>query len=304
VKRLTIISHLCWTALLFGLLVCSFATSAPWAQAAKASTPAKKPAAKPASKPAAQAPAPKPISILVPGTTVKLDFVGVPGGSISIKDSKGQLRQVTIKPFLIAKTETPWEAFDPFLSSGPPSKAYDQSEIPPDAVARPSTTYIPPDMGWGHAGYPVICESALTAEMYCRWLSQVTGRKLRLPTEAEWEYACRAGAANAKPLSAEQLDKVAWYIGNSGEKTHPVGKKQPNAWGLYDMLGNAGEWAIDLDGKPVLCGGTFQDKAEAISPSTRAYQTPDWQATDPQFPKSRWWLADGWFVGFRMVCEP
>jgi formylglycine-generating enzyme required for sulfatase activity len=96
----------------------------------------------------------------------------------------------------------------------------------------------------------------------------------------------------------------AWYAGNSESITHPVGKKLPNAWGLYDMLGNTGEWATDMDGKPVLCGGTFLDPAAQITPATRKRWTPAWQETDPQFPKSRWWLADGKFVGFRLVCAP
>ena len=92
--------------------------------------------------------------------------------------------------------------------------------------------------------------------------------------------------------------------GNSDKVTHPVGKKLPNKFGLYDMLGNTGEWATDMEGKPVLCGGTFLDGPAGIIPGMRRRWTPKWQETDPQFPKSRWWLADGKFVGFRIVCEP
>jgi hypothetical protein len=70
------------------------------------------------------------------------------------------------------------------------------------------------------------------------------------------------------------------------------------------MLGNVGEWATDLDGKPILCGGCFRDGATLTAPTTRRRFTPKWQETDPQLPKSRWWLADAPFAGFRVVCEP
>lgn len=252
-------------------------------------------------KNAAKAPAAGPLksfSQTLPGSVVKLNMVAIPAGSITIGAKK-----IAIKPFYLADTETSWEAFDVFIASGPASKPYDQTAFPPDAIARPSKSYILPDLGWGHHGYPAINISFLNAQMFCRWLSSATGKKYRLPTEAEWEYACRAGAPDAKPTAAA-LDKVAWDADNSGGRTHPVGKKLPNAWKLYDMLGNTGEWSTDLEGKPVLCGPTFKDPADKQTPTARAYQTPAWQETDPQLPKSRWWLSDGNFVGFRVVCEP
>jgi len=242
----------------------------------------------------------KPFVQTLPGSVVKINMISVPAGSVTIGGKK-----VAVKPFWIADTETTWEAHDAFMSSGPPSPAYDQTKFAPDAIARPSRSYIPPDLGWGHHGFPAINVSFLNADMFCRWLAKQTGKKYRLPTEAEWQYACLAGApATEKPPTADQLDKVAWYVDNSNGRTHPVGKKLPNAWKLYDMEGNAGEWATDLAGKPVLCGGTWNDKPEQMVSTERKHQTPDWQATDPQLPKSRWWLSDGNFVGFRIVCEP
>jgi formylglycine-generating enzyme required for sulfatase activity len=226
-------------------------------------------------------------------------MVPIPGGTVKIRTTT-----VTVKPFWMARTETPWEAYDAFTASGPPSPAYDQTDYPADAIARPSKSYILPDLGWGHNGYPAINVSFISTQMFCRWLTSATGKKYRLPTEAEWELACRAGAAGPWKIDRATLEKHVWYAGNSGRTTQPVGKKAPNKWGLHDILGNTGEWATDLEGKPVLCGGTFLDGPTGITPAMRRRWSPKWQETDPQIPKSRWWLADGKFVGFRIVCEP
>ncbi len=226
-------------------------------------------------------------------------MVPVPGGAVKIGG-----KPVTVKPFWMARTETPWEVYDVFLASGPASPAYDQTEFPPDAVARPSKSYILPDLGWGHNGYPAINISYLSAQMFCRWLSATTKKKYRLPTEAEWEVACRGGAAGPWKPNPAVLEKSTWHSGNCDGITHPVGKKLPNKFGLYDMFGNTGEWATDPKGEAVLCGGTFRDAPAAVLPTTRRRWTPAWQETDPQFPKSRWWLADAPFAGFRVVCEP
>ena len=241
----------------------------------------------------------EPFVLTLPGAAVKMQMIPIPGGTLKIGT-----QTVTVKPFWMARTETHWEAFDAFLASGPASPAYDQTEFPVDAIARPSKSYILPDLGWGHNGYPSINISFISAQMCCRWLASATGKKYRLPTEAEWEIACRAGVAGPWKIDKALLEKSAWYAGNSDRVTHPVGKKLPNKYGLYDILGNVGEWATDMEGKAVLCGGTFLDGAVGIVPGTRKRWTPKWQETDPQFPKSRWWLADGKFVGFRFVCEP
>ncbi len=235
----------------------------------------------------------------LPGAAVKIEMIAIPSGSL-----KTTAKPNPIKPFWIANTETTWEQFDAFIASGKPSPAYDQTPYDADAIARPSKSYILPDLGWGHHGFPAINVSYLSATMFCRWLSSKTGKKYRLPTELEWEYACRAGSSAPFKMTAAQIMKSAWYVNNSDLVTHPAAKKLPNAWKLYDMLGSVGEWASDADNKPILCGGTFKDKADKINPSTRRKQTPAWQATDPQLPKSRWWLSDGMFVGFRVVCEP
>jgi len=241
----------------------------------------------------------EPFTETLPKSAVKIQMIPVLGGKIKIGD-----KIVEVKPYWMAQTETVWEAYDTFLSSGPPSKAYNQTEFTIDAIARPSKSYILPDLGWGHAGYPAINLSYTSAEMFCRWLSSVSKKKYRLPTEAEWELACRDGVNGEWKTDKDQVEKEAWFVGNSDQTTHPVGKKLANKLGLFDLLGNVGEWATDLEGKPVLCGGTFLDDIDKIVPGTRSYWSRKWQETDPQMPKSRWWLSDGSFVGFRLVCEP
>ncbi len=234
----------------------------------------------------------------LPNSVVKIKMIAIGGGKVTVGG-----KVVEVKPFYIAETETPWEAFDVFIKSGKPSKAYDQTEFAPDAVARPSKSYILPDLGWGHAGYPAINLSFTSVEMFCRWLTAESKKKYRVPTEAEWELACRAGEAGEWKLDKAQADAAAWHLGNSNRMTHPIGKKAANKLGLFDMFGNVGEWATDSEGKPVLCGGTFLDEVELMAPSTRKRYDAKWQETDPQLPKSRWWLSDGSFVGFRVVCE-
>src|SRR6266511_2137655 len=100
----------------------------------------------------------------LPGSVVKIRMIPIPGGTVKIGT-----RTVTVKPFWMARTETPWEAFDVFTASGPPSPAYDQTVFPADAIARPSKSYILPDLGWGHNGYPVINVSFISTQMFCRW---------------------------------------------------------------------------------------------------------------------------------------
>lgn len=235
----------------------------------------------------------------LPGSTVKIRMLPIPGGSLKIGS-----QTVTLKPFWMAETETPWEAFDAFTASGEPSPAYDQTDYPADAVARPSKSYILPDLGWGHNGYPAINISFISAVMFTRWLAAETKKNYRLPTEAEWEWACRGGVTGPWKIDKANLDNIAWYAENSGRTTWPVGEKKPNRFGLFDMFGNAGEWATDMKGEPVLCGGTHRDGPPGMIPGMRRRWKPAWQETDPQFPKSRWWLADGNFVGFRIVRVP
>jgi formylglycine-generating enzyme required for sulfatase activity len=212
----------------------------------------------------------------------------------------------TIKSFFIAKTEMTWEPFDVFVYKlDEDGTAGDAKVIGVDAVTRPSKPYLPPDRGFGHEGYAAIGMSHKTAMEFCKWLSIKTGKKYRLPTEAEWEHACRAGAKGDFTFGddVKELNENAWFIDNAEGTTHPVSKKKPNAWGLMDMHGNVAEWCSDKEGKPVTRGGSYQDKADSLKCGARMLPSEAWNASDPQIPKSEFWLANAPFVGFRVVCE-
>lgn len=244
---------------------------------------------------AADSAAPSAYTQDIPGSLVTMDMVPIPAGEITVADpaKKGATKKVKIGPLWIGKTEVTWDAYDVFVFRlDEPQNA---KPLGKDAISRPSKPYGSADRGYGRKGYPVINESFAGAQAFCKWLSKKTGHNYRLPTEAEWEYACLAGAPTP---TADQLAQCAVCF---AEKTSPVASKQANAWGACDMLGNVAEWCTNLKGKPVVCGGSFMDAPKNIKPSTRKSQTEGWQANDPQDPKSKWWLSDGEFVGFRVV---
>ncbi|MCG3125875.1 MAG: hypothetical protein CHACPFDD_00702 [Phycisphaerae bacterium] len=247
----------------------------------------------------------KPFEERLPETTVSFEMVPIPAGEIRLKDAKGsESKPVKVGPLWLSRTEVTWDVFDIFayrLDLPDPTQ-----EVGTDGVSRPTKPYLPPDRGFGHKDYPVISVTHEAAQEYCRWLSAKTGRKYRLPTEAEWEYACRAGATAAFSFGddARQLGDFAWFAENSGDRTAKVASRKPNAWGLYDMHGNVAEWCLDSRGRAVARGGTYRDPPEKCRADARMRQQAAWNASDPQNPKSKWWLSDCSFVGFRIVCEP
>ena len=116
---------------------------------------------------------------------------------------------------------------------------------------------------------------------YCRWLSAKTGKIYRLPTEAEWEYACRAGTKTAYFFGDDpaKLDEYAWYVDNA-EKPQPVGKKKPNPWGLYDMHGNVAEWCLDH-----YVAGHLQARSPPTSRRSGPVVLPDGQGVSLRRPR-------------------
>lgn len=184
--------------------------------------------------------------------TTKMEFVFVPSGSFMMgspvgeateEDEDEQQHRVTLsKGFYIGKHEITKAEFEKFVyETGYKTEAeiegFSYVSENGETVERPRT--------WRDTAtdsHPVVHVSWNDATAFTGWLSEQTGQRLRLPTEAEWEYAARAGTTGAFP---GDLDAIAWHVGNSGGEMHPVGRKDPNAWGLHDVIGNALEWVND-----------------------------------------------------------
>ncbi len=242
-----------------------------------------------------------------PNGLVSFEMVAIKGGKFK---PAGSDKEVDVKNFYIGKTEMTWDVFDIFafsLDMTEAERAKDDEWNNTDKAkrARPSKPYAAPDHGFGHQGFAAISMTYKSADRFCEWLSQKTGHKYRLPTEVEWEYAARAGGP-AGAIESDALDKLAWTHDNADDMMHPVGSKAPNAWGLLDVLGNGCEWCVGNDGKPCARGGSWSTKMKDLTANgygTREVQTEKWNMTDPQDPKSTWWLSDGKFVTFRVVRE-
>ena len=279
-----------------------------------ASQPASQPASLPATTPAApegkpaQAAEPAPIAeVAVGGKKVESFKQEIPGAAFAVEmvPSPGDEKK-SIVPFYMARLETVWDAYDTFVFAKD-----DDAGLTPlgaDVMTRPSRPYIPPDSGFGHAGYAVICPTFRSVTEYCKWLSARTGRVFRLATEAEWEHAAAAGSTTTYHFGddAKSLSDYSWFKDNSDESPHPPGLKKPNAWGLFDMHGNVSEWVTATDSKKIgglAKGGSWEDEAANVSTKSRAEYDIKWQKIDPQIPKSKWWMSDGQHVGFRLVAE-
>jgi formylglycine-generating enzyme required for sulfatase activity len=280
----------------------------------------------------------------IPGTSVQFDMIPIQGGTFQMGSpasephrapDEGPQHSVTVGAFWMGKAEVTWNEYDQFAlargirkSAGTNTPQQIENEKLSDAVTRPTPPYADPTFGYGHDGYPAISMTHHAAMEYTRWLSAKTGKDYRLPTEAEWEYACRAGSKTAYSFGDDpsKLIDEAWFKNDSDDRPHSVAKKKPNVWGLYDMEGNVAEWVLDLYDQnsyktfdalipakgPVLLptekeypyvvrGGSWADDAPGLRCAARKASSEEWSRQDPQLPQSIWWHTDATFVGIRIV---
>jgi formylglycine-generating enzyme required for sulfatase activity len=223
------------------------------------------------------------------------------------------LRKVHVDAYWMQAHEVTWDEYRLFMFASQAGEIAHKDETV-DGVSRPTRPYVEMSFGMGIDGFPAISMTQHAANKYAEWLSAKTGEFYRLPTEAEWEYACRAGAPDPIPLG-----DYAWYGANSKDGYHLVATRKPNAWGLYDMLGNVMEWTLDQyapyqPGDAVnpwvvatalyphaVRGGSWNDAADMVSCTARVASDPSWKQQDPQLPKSIWYETDAQWLGFRLV---
>jgi formylglycine-generating enzyme required for sulfatase activity len=289
-----------------------------------------------------------PYQITIPGTEATVEMVPVPGGTFALgspagekdrKEDEGPQLQVEVAPFWIGKYEVTWLQYKPYMEMYEIFKGFESQRVRSvqgklaDAVTAPTRLYEPSftfEKG-DDPRLPAVTMTQYAAKQYTKWLSLMTGQAYRLPSEAEWEYACRAGTKTAYSFGDDPaaLDDHGWYFDNSDDTSHFVGQKKPNPWGLYDMHGNVAEWVLDQyfesGYKPpkqqpvkaadavawptvlfprVVRGGSWDhDPQECRSASRMPSHDDDWKQLDPNLPLSPWWFtsdpARG--VGFRLL---
>jgi formylglycine-generating enzyme required for sulfatase activity len=288
----------------------------------------------------------KPFTEKLANADVTFDMLPISGGKFVMgspddedgrEDNESPQHTVRVDPFWMGRCEVTWDEYDVFtfqldsqkrkLNKVDPTKR----EQLADAVTKPTKPYQDMTFDLGHEGFPAICMTQHAAKMYCRWLSAKTGHYYRLPTEAEWEYACRAGTTTAYHFGddADQIGEYACFVDNSENESgdygyQKVGRHKPNAWGLHDMHGNVAEWVLDayepafyekstgeaalnplcqptnLYGR-IVRGGSWDDDPEMLRSAARRLSEPNWKQQDPQLPQSVWYHTDALTVGFRIV---
>lgn len=264
----------------------------------------------------------------------KIEMLPVKGGEFTWRGEKeDDVLKVTLSPFWMARHEITWEAYEPFMLSPIPREKnglpldFMRAQIENDIefIARPTPPYHPMTFGMKRDGHPALSMTQHAANKYCQWISFQTGHFYRLPTEAEWEFACRAGKdGNASwGDDSKNAGDYAWF-GKATEHYNVPGQKKPNSLGFYDMHGNVMEWTLDqyvpnrreyfgkdavVDPwvkatKPyphVVKGGHWQHSLDEISAAARHQSTPMWKIADPQRPRSLWYHTSTPWLGLRVV---
>jgi formylglycine-generating enzyme required for sulfatase activity len=288
----------------------------------------------------------------IEGTDKIIKMVPVPGGQFTMgSDKYGGKHEVVVDSFWISKYEITWDLYNQFAEASLEDLRRDlfktfygvdidadaissptltdevlevlrEADIPADVISTPSPSWGDLTRGMGTDGYPAVNVTHYAAHMFTKWLTVKTGNFYRLPTEAEWELACRGGIEGEG--YPEDIEQHAWHRENSGRSYHQPGSKEPNSLGIHDMLGNVAEWTFDqyyedyferLDGEPAVNpwfrpdelypravrGGSWLDGADQASCFQRRGSNPNWKRDDPQLPKSLWWHTNAFNIGFRVV---
>lgn len=260
----------------------------------------------------------------IPNSTVSFRMIAIPGGKFRMgspeneafrRPDEGPVKEVELSSFYMAETEVSWDEFLVFYSqTGREGRTTDVKAVNAndvDAISGPTPPYGQPDQNWGLGSRPAITMRYAAAETYCKWLSKVTGKTYRLPTEAEWEYACRAGSqtpyffdGDPKKYSKDRLlnkifgadttniNRYVIYQENSMAKTQQPERVKPNPFGLKNMLGNVAEFCSDwyspdaytnlTDGvkdpkgpasgtEKVIRGGSFRSGAAEVRSASRDF---------------------------------
>lgn len=263
----------------------------------------------------------------VPKSAISFNMVAVPGGKFNLgspvgepfrKEDEGPVKEVELSSFFMAEIEVTWDEYMAFyVQTAAEGRSTDTEGLrnkvagATDAISGATPPYGQPDQGWGMGQRPAISFSYHAAETYCKWLSSVTGKTYRLPTEAEWEYAARAGSAGPYPFPGDPkkfektglrakiskndtaiINTYIIYKGNSPSKTQTAEKVRPNAFGLRNLAGNVAEFCSDwykadaynayADGikdpkgpgegeEHVVRGGSFLSTADLVRSAARDY---------------------------------
>jgi len=278
------------------------------------------------------------------GEKISFDMVLIPAGNFRMgsptneagrKEDEGPRQEVRLDSFYLCTTETTIELFMAYYQETVSAKKdfittqqeQKKTESEVDAITGPTPVYGDMTMGYENQ-HPAMGMTWHNAMTFCRWLSKKTGKQYRLPTEAEWEYACRAGSTSTFCVGddPEKLKEVAWYEETADSETSAVARKKPNAWGLFDMSGNVREWVFDFYSPEaykqaaaktpavnpkgpetgqvhVARGGDYSCPPEELRCAARAFEEKWWRSGDPQIPKSKWWLPEMDIIGFRVACS-
>jgi formylglycine-generating enzyme required for sulfatase activity len=265
--------------------------------------------------------------VTIPNTTVSYGMTPIPAGEFSMgssaagaKPDEQPVHKVKLEAFWMQTHEITWDSYLMFMFTDQAHEREKPDSLV-DALSRPTAPHLEMSFGRGNNGFPAISMTQHAANKYAQWLSAKTGEFYRLPTEAEWEYACRAGGDGR----LQPLDDYAWFRKNSPQGPftsgtyHNIGTKKPNAWGIYDILGNVMEWTLDqyapYPAEPqqnplvratksyphAVRGGSWKDEEAGVTCTARVASDASWKRQDPQLPKSVWYMTDAQWLGLRLM---